>query len=67
MRGVLVDRLAALSFKKAEFYDTIAKRPDSAILAYTDFVRHYPQSAMAETARQRILELEQGQGATHEK
>ncbi|MBN2301550.1 MAG: tetratricopeptide repeat protein, partial [Lentisphaerae bacterium] len=55
--GELKTKLAEIYFKRAVFYDK-QKRPKSALIAYTDFVKRFPTMAMAENARDRIAELE---------
>lgn len=50
----LRERLAGMYYDRAVFYDKIAKRPESALIAYTDFIRKFPASAMAEQASKRI-------------
>jgi len=66
LRDVLIERLARMSFKKAMYYDRIAKRPESAIIAYTDFVNRFPTTQSAGIARQRIAELEAALGEQNE-
>lgn len=50
-------RLETMVFERARFYDRIARRPQSALQAYRDFVKHFPSSGLAETARLRIEQL----------
>ncbi len=54
----LQERLAQLYYERATFYDRIAKRPESALIAYRDFVKKFPASSLADHADQRIRELE---------
>jgi outer membrane protein assembly factor BamD (BamD/ComL family) len=53
----LKQRLAAMHYKRALFYDNIAKRPRSALIAYTQFVRRFPLARDADRARDRIAAL----------
>ena len=55
---VYSEKLANMYYEPAEFYDTVAKRPKSAIIVYRDFLRRFPMSDKARTARKRIIELE---------
>jgi outer membrane protein assembly factor BamD (BamD/ComL family) len=57
---------AGLAFQRATYYDTIARRPAAAIIAYEEFLRNYPSSANAETAQARLAALRKVV-ATHEK
>lgn len=57
---------ANLAFQRATYYDTIARRPASAIIAYEEFLRNYPSSANAEKAKDRLEALRKVV-ATHEK
>ena len=54
----LKDRLATQYFEKAEYYDKIAKRPKSAVIAYSDFVGKFPNSEMRAVADERIATLQ---------
>jgi outer membrane assembly lipoprotein YfiO len=54
----LQDRLAGLYYDRANFYDQIAKRPESALIAYRDFLKKFPAAARADEVNRRILELE---------
>ena len=51
--------LARMYLEKAEFYDRIAKRPRSAIIAYSDFVRQFPLSKERKWVDERIAVLQQ--------
>jgi outer membrane protein assembly factor BamD (BamD/ComL family) len=53
----LKEKLAAMHFEIALYYDTICHRNDSAILAYQDFIRTFPSSELSVTAHKRIEEL----------
>ena len=50
-------RLADMYFKKATFYDVVQKRPKSAIIAYTDYIKRFPLSERSDEAAQRVVEL----------
>ncbi len=52
-------RQAKLVYGRAEYYDRIAKRPAAALRAYQDFLKRFPNSDLAETARSRIAALQQ--------
>lgn len=56
-RGHLQARLEGMYFERASYYDLIAKRPDSAIIAYGDYVRRFPLSDLAERANERMEKL----------
>lgn len=49
---------ANICFKRAEFYDRIAKKPKAAVMSYENFVRRFPESDWTATARTRIRQLE---------
>ena len=50
-------RLANIAYDRAVFYDKTGLHPKAALLAYTDFVNKFPDSAQAEAARKRIDQL----------
>lgn len=50
-------RLAGIYYEKAMFYDLVQKRPESAIIAYTDFIKRFPLSERSDEAAERIAEL----------
>ena len=54
----LKDRLSGYYLDKADFYDRIANRPRSAIIAYNDFARNFPTSEKRDWVNQRIAKLE---------
>ncbi|MEI6807184.1 MAG: tetratricopeptide repeat protein [bacterium] len=54
-------QLADITYDRALFYDKGAS-PKAALIAYTDFVRKFPDSAKAKRARIRIEQLETGTG-----
>jgi len=54
----LKERLSGYYLDKADFYDRIANRPRSAIIAYNDFVRNFPTSEKRDWIDQRIAQLE---------
>lgn len=63
----LKTRLADMYYDRALFYDRIAKRPQSAIIAYSDFVSKFPTSERRLVADQRIAALQLQMETTHEK
>jgi outer membrane protein assembly factor BamD len=56
----LKERLATMYFERAVFYDKVARRPQSAVIAYADFIRNFPTSRLATEAGDRMdaLKLE---------
>ena len=50
-------RRERLVFERASFYDRLAKRPGAALQAYEEFLRVFPSSDLAPTARKRIEAL----------
>jgi len=68
-RRELTEGLLRMYYERAEFYDKIAKRPESAIIAYSDFASKFPMSKLADKARERVKELERelGEKENHEK
>jgi len=63
--NALNTRFANLVYERARYYDKIARRPASALVAYRDFVKRFPNSELAETAKARIQALQQ-ETKTHE-
>jgi len=57
-------RLSTLYYDRASYYDVIAKRPESALIAYADFLRQFPYADQAEKVSLRMRELEAIQQAT---
>jgi len=57
---VLQKRLATMYYERALFYDTISKRPASALIAYRDFLKKFPASERAQEVytRMEVLELQ---------
>ena len=53
----LGETLAGMYFERAEFYETVNKNADAAIIAYSEFVRQFPSSKKALAAQNRIEEL----------
>lgn len=53
----LRDRLAAMYYAQAEFYDSHHGSPRAARIAYEDFLRQFPHSEKSKKARQRLAEL----------
>ncbi len=50
-------RRATMAFERARFYDRNSRHPESALLAYEDFLKNFPASDLAVTAQQRIEQL----------
>ena len=57
MRDGLLVRKSEAVFKIADYYDRIAKRPEAARESYADFLRQFPESALSDKARERMIEL----------
>ncbi len=53
----LITRYTVIVYDRALYYDRIAKRPASALIAYEDFVKRFPNSELADTANARIAVL----------
>jgi tetratricopeptide (TPR) repeat protein len=51
-------RLATMYYDRALFYDTISKRPESALIAYRDFLKKFPASDRAQYVFARMDALE---------
>ncbi len=51
-------RLAKMHFERARYYEVIAKRSESALISYRDFIRQFPTSEFAPEALARIAALE---------
>lgn len=54
----LKEMLAGMHYERAIYYDRIARRPDSALLAYRDYISRFPDGGDAAKVRQRIEQLE---------
>ncbi len=52
-------RLANMYYERARFYDDIANRPESALIAYRDFLKRFPSSEKAQDAYARIEALKE--------
>ena len=57
LRDDLLRRRAALAYRRAQYYDTIAKQPKAALMEYKDFVRAFPHSDSTLQAQTRIEQL----------
>jgi outer membrane protein assembly factor BamD (BamD/ComL family) len=57
VREELSEKLASMYYERAIFYDTIARRPKAAAIAYRDFLQKFPLSAKAPAVTERIAEL----------
>lgn len=62
----LKQRLADMYFDRAIFYDKIAKKPKSAIIAYSDFANKFPTSDRRVIADERVAALQLQVERTHE-
>jgi len=56
-RDALKERLAEMCFERAVFYDRTAGRPESAVIAYTDFLSKFPTSHRKAEAEARLSAL----------
>jgi len=54
----LREKLAAMYYDRAIFYDRRGNKPRAAIIAYSDFLNNFPTSSRAQDVRARIAELE---------
>jgi outer membrane protein assembly factor BamD (BamD/ComL family) len=54
----LGERLADMAYEQARFYDRIARRPEAALIAYRDYLKHFPRSEHSDVVRQRVGVLE---------
>jgi tetratricopeptide (TPR) repeat protein len=52
-------RLGDMYFDRAVFYDEVARRPKSALIAYTDFAKKFPNAGQTARARERIEALKE--------
>ncbi len=66
-REELLKKRAQLAYNKAYYYDVIAKKPQSALIAYETFVQQFPHSEWSDPARARIDALKQIAEKSHEK
>ena len=55
MRG----RLAQMAYARALYYDTTARNPKAALVAYRTYLHKFPFSTNADTARARVEALEE--------
>ncbi|MEI6563940.1 MAG: tetratricopeptide repeat protein [bacterium] len=62
----LNDQQARRAYDLALYYDTIAHRPKSALIAYEEYLRSYPSTAMEATAKERLAILKKEMN-NHEK
>ena len=53
----LAARQSRTAFERAEFYDRVRRDPEAAILAYGQFLEHFPNAAESERARERLERL----------
>ena len=53
----LEDRMSAMGFARAEFYDYIRRHPPAALVMYREFLRQFPAAQEVPRAKQRIAEL----------
>ncbi|MDA1043963.1 MAG: outer membrane protein assembly factor BamD, partial [Verrucomicrobia bacterium] len=58
-RDEMKQRLSELYYTKAIFYDRIAKKPQAAVIAYTDFLNRFPTSDKQDEVQKRVTVLQQ--------
>ncbi|MGA0333269.1 MAG: tetratricopeptide repeat protein [Kiritimatiellia bacterium] len=58
-RRVCYEKLAALQFELASYYENNLRRPDSALVTYKSLLEQFPDSEWTAPARERILEISQ--------
>ncbi|MFT5241136.1 MAG: outer membrane protein assembly factor BamD [Candidatus Promineifilaceae bacterium] len=58
-RDALKLRLSNMIFDRAVYYDTIAKRPEAAMVAYNDFLGRFPTSEQFDRVQKRVAVLQQ--------
>jgi outer membrane protein assembly factor BamD len=63
----LYNELGKIYYEKAYFYDYKAKKPDAAVIAYSDFLKQFPNSELADQAEKRLEELTQAKEKVNEK
>ncbi|MCC6142179.1 MAG: outer membrane protein assembly factor BamD [Candidatus Hydrogenedentes bacterium] len=63
----LKNHLADMYYDRALYYDRIAKRPQSAIIAYSDYISKFPTSERRNVADQRVAALQLQLEENHEK
>ncbi len=51
-------QLSGMYYNRALFYDEVKKRPESALIAYRDFLKKFPASESAQMVYARVVELE---------
>ena len=61
-RNTMYRQRAKIAYEKANYYDKIAKRPDSALIAYENMVRQFPHSDWTGLAQIRIDALSNSRG-----
>lgn len=61
LRDSLLERRAQNAYNIALYYDKTAHRPEAAVLAYKNFIRFYPSTALAKQAEARVAELSKPQ------
>ena len=62
----LQDILAEAAFKKARYYDRIARHRTAALIAYERFLERYPETEWSDEARERLHELQELAKVDHE-
>ena len=53
----LAARQTRMAFDRAEFYDRVRRDRDASVLAYEQFLEHFPNAAESERARARLAQL----------
>jgi len=57
LRNKLYEILARKAFEQAEFYATVPKKPEAAIIYYERMIEEFPKSELVPRAEQRIAEI----------
>lgn len=55
--GDMQARIVEMHYERAAFYDTLARKPSAAIIAYTSFLEQFPASEHSDIVRARVREL----------
>lgn len=64
LSDALYEHIAALHLEQAEFYDRIQNNPDAARIAYSEFLRRFPDSRHAAVAQKRLRKLQSDDNTT---
>jgi hypothetical protein len=60
-------RIEKLYYDRAIFYDRLAHKPAAAVVAYRDFIAHFPSSEKTAAMEQRLADLQRQLEAQNEK